>query len=416
MEMEYRNKRLVIWGTGNTGNAFYQKYKDSFPLNTCTSSEEQTKPIEDLDVADFKDLNKADDFIIICSAYHEEIERNLFLNDWIFGQNYITSDFFEANYEREYLGKQLLVSIGRCKIYQIAKTLRTIPAFREKYAMVHFDQPNVCASEKEYNYHKVRQCMEMLKNADILLRPAAVTSKLIADYENLKEKASNKCRDISVSLPLFGSYWPQDTGRERDVAKWYISPFGKNLKAYCERDYILEELIEKGKSKREIIESLSDIKFFDKEKVLCNHRETLKRAYFWDRISDVKITDFIEDSYQDKKLFCDRGHFSDPLLQEYVERILRYLGETECLEALKHIGFESLVEKTGILPGTESLIYPATADALDLKFVNEQTKYRFHLADHTKLVTFREGLEMQIEYYMKARELLKLCYVDNSGL
>lgn len=73
------------------------------------------------------------------------------------------------------------------------------------------------------------------------------------------------------------------------------------------------------------------------------------------------------------------------------------------------------MKETGILPGTESLIYPATANALDLKFVNEQTKYRFWLADRSKLVTFREGLEMQIDYYEKARALLKLCYVDNSG-
>lgn len=218
MENEYIHKRLVIWGTGNTGNAFYQKYKNSFPLNTCTNSEEQIKPIEDLEVVHFEDLNKADDFIIICSIYHEEIERKLFLNDWTFGQNYITSGFFEAQYETEYLGKQLLVSIGRCKIYQIGKTLRTISAFREKYTVIHFDQPNVCASEKSYDYHKARQCIEMLKKADILLRPATVTVKLIEDYENLKGKTPDRCRDISISLPLFGSYWPQDTGRERDVA------------------------------------------------------------------------------------------------------------------------------------------------------------------------------------------------------
>lgn len=416
METEYSHKRLVIWGTGNTGNAFYQKYKDSFLLNTCTSSEEVIKPIEDLNAVHFADLDKADDFIIICSAYYEEIERKLFLNGWTFGQNYITSAFFEARYEKEYLGKRLLVSIGRCKIYQITKTLGTIPAFREKYAVVHFDQPNVCASENAYNFHKVRQCMEMLKYADIMLRPTTVSARLIADYKNLKEKASDQCEDISVSLPLFGSYWPQDTGRERDVAKWYISPFGRNLKAYCERDYILEEWIEKGKTKREIIESFSDKKFFDKEKVLYHHQETLERAYFWDRISEVKITDFIEENYQYKKLFCDRGHFSDLLLQEYIERILQYLGETECLEMLKDITFEDLVKEVGILPATESLIYPSTADALDLKFVDEQTKYRFQLADDTKSVTFREGLEMQIEYYMKARALLQLCYVDDSGL
>ena len=38
-----KHKRIVIWGTGNTGHAFYQEYRDKISLSVCTSSEENPK-------------------------------------------------------------------------------------------------------------------------------------------------------------------------------------------------------------------------------------------------------------------------------------------------------------------------------------------------------------------------------------
>ena len=86
------------------------------------------------------------------------------------------------------------------------------------------------------------------------------------------------------------------------------------------------------------------------------------------------------------------------------------LQEEECIEQCEKIDWEAF--ETGLSAPTDSLIYPSTAKILGLGFVNENTLYRFQLADQTKFVTFREGLEMQTEYYMRARKLLEMCYVD----
>ena len=177
------------------------------------------------------------------------------------------------------------------------------------------------------------------RNSFTTSRPAAVASKTIKDYAYLEEKVPSKCMIIRVSLPTFESYWPQDTGKERDIAKWYITPYGKNLKAFGERDYIIEELIERGKSKKEIIEIISDENYFDKENLLANHNRTMTRAYFWDRISDIKIADFIEENYNIKKLYCDRGHLHQNLLKEYIRRILVLLSETECIHNIVGGGY-----------------------------------------------------------------------------
>lgn len=154
---------------------------------------------------------------------------------------------------------------------------------------------------------------------------------------------------------------------------------------------------------------ISDENLFDRQKVCANHDKVMKNAYFWDRISDVKIADFIEANYKTKKLYCDRGHIHTNLLKEYVRRILIALNETNSLDEVER---ETLYETSELSLPPDSLIYPSTVKALGLKFMDDEPLYRFQLADGSRMVTFSEGLEMQIEYYMRARSLLEMCYVN----
>lgn len=402
--MEIKDKRIIIWGTGNTGKDFYKRYKDWIALHICTDSNEKADPIEGMELVKYKELDKNKDFIIICSIYHEEIERRLYIDGWRFGNHYMTSNLFEAKIEAEQGRKKLLVSVGRCHIGRIAGILSRIPEFNKNYMVVHFVWPSVCLSDREFDYKKLVECIEMLKGADIFLRSASISS-----YAHLEEMLPAKCRIITVSMPMFGSYWPQDTGRERDTARWYVPPFNKTLKAYAERDYVIEELLESGKSKKEIIDIISDEDYFDKQTVCENHNRVIKRAYFWDKMSDIKITDFLEENYKIKKLYCDRGHIHQNLLKEYIRRILIALEESQCLDAAEE---KDLYGTAELSYPTDSLIYPSTVKALELKFMDEEPLFRFQLADGSKLVTFSEGLEMQIEYYIRARSLLERCYVN----
>ena len=68
-------KRLVIYGTGNSGKIFYDKYRFLLPVYACTSSEKNTIPIENLKVISYQELNSQTDFLIICSVAYEEIRQ-----------------------------------------------------------------------------------------------------------------------------------------------------------------------------------------------------------------------------------------------------------------------------------------------------------------------------------------------------
>lgn len=52
---------------------------------------------------------------------------------------------------------------------------------------------------------------------------------------------------------MLGSYWPQDRGKEREVAKYYIAHQNLKIPAYVERDYVIEKYIDEGKTTAEII-------------------------------------------------------------------------------------------------------------------------------------------------------------------
>lgn len=69
-----------------------------------------------------------------------------------------------------------------------------------------------------------------------------------------------------------------------------------------------------------------------------------------------------------------------------------------------------MLEEAELSMPTDSLIYPSTAKGLGLRFIDHESLFRFQLVDGSKFVTFSEGLEMQIEYYMRAKSLLEMCY------
>ena len=42
------NKRIILWGTGNTAKVFFKKYSDILPIYACTSNEKDIVPIAHL--------------------------------------------------------------------------------------------------------------------------------------------------------------------------------------------------------------------------------------------------------------------------------------------------------------------------------------------------------------------------------
>ncbi len=400
-----KGKRLIIYGTGNTGTNFYQTNRLKLDLKLCTSSDKIINPIEGLDGIERTELNKETDFVIICSIYHQEITNRLSFEGWEEGVNYLCHDKFIKRYDAESGHKIIMVVIGQCHLDRIRQAFGNL-SVSERYAVWFFNEREVCVSGDMFDYFKVRECVDILRQADILLKPSVVTSSRIKDLEYFEECLPKKCRIISFSLPMLESYWPQDRGKESAIGKYYVTHKNIKIPAYVERDHVIEKYIDEGKTTAEIIKYISDDKFFSREEVINNHQQTLKRGYFQDRLSEVKITDYIEENYNKKRLFYDRGHFGEDVLKVYLTRLLKSLGEPEQRQEIDALDLKKYFNIN------EAPIYPSTAQILNLEFANDGSLLQMYLVDGARMVTFTEYMEWMIEYYKAAKRALECSYVN----
>lgn len=403
-------KRIVIYGTGNNGNAFYTKYKEYLHIEMCTSSDANIVPIPGLRPITSKELDKEKDFIIICSIYFEEIRRTLIMQGWTQNVNFIRWDIFDCLFEAVGGGKNklLMVAVGQCEIQEICIALNRIQAFKEKYLVIYFDERQVCCHGDRFDSLVYYDCDFMLRFADVYLRPSVMNPKSVRGFDYLQSNIKRDCRIIKVSLFIFDSYWPQDIAKERSISKYYMIKQNTKIPAFVERERVIENLLDSGYSIREIKRKISTPDFFDENIVLENHKMSMRRIKVSDKLSDIKVYDYVEANYNKIKIFCDRGHFNENMVTEYVKSVLAYLEEDESAEEFITKDISDIFARVNELP-----IYPSTAKILRLSWIDENTLYRMNINGVVRRVIFDEYIEQMLEYYSRVKELIEMYYTDN---
>ncbi len=398
------NRRIILWGTGNTGNAFYEKYRNDLDIYACTCNEKEFKSIAGLKTIQWDEIDRQIDFIIVCSIYYEEIRRQLMVRGFEVNVDFIKFDIFEELYEGFRENKKLILAIGQCEIREMITALKRLKNFKKYYSMIYYNERGICEHGDLFDWTLLKEFMNIIGMADYIMLPSAISPQAKYDFQYIKSFIGDKCSVITISLFNFDSYWPQDIARERSVNKYYMMQKNMKLPAYVERDQVIEKLVDENYSVKKIMELISKEDYFKKEDVMMNHQNSLKRFRLTDRLSDVKIGDFIESNYNLVKLYCDRGHFNQNLLREYVRRILNYLGANESLVELQNMDFEDMFMRINELP-----IYPSTAAILNLEWINRGTLYRQHLYSGIRTVTFEEYMETFIEYCFAVKKTLQFC-------
>ena len=401
-----KNRRIILWGTGNTGKIFWEKFHDKFPIFACTSNEKDITPIKQLNTIKWKEINPDKDFIIICSIYYEERRYQLMCIDGFEPNiNFIKYSIFEEIYEAGEKKKRIIVAVGQCEIAEMCRALNMLSCFKRRYAVLYFDEQRVCRHGNKYNLEETKECMRLIKYADYFIKPSALTPKIMENFLFLQKNLGGQCQLITVSLFNMDSYWAQDIAKDRSTNKYYVAKDGRKLGAYIERDQVIEEFIDKDYSVNKIMDLICREDFFDYHTVINNHKNCIKRAQIADRVADIKMFDFIAQNFNRIKLYCDRGHFNENLLREYVKRILLFLGERESEKELSEKDISGITQHVNELP-----IYPSTAKILGLEWVNKSTLYRQCRYDGIKLVTFTEYMESFIQYCQSAKEVLKYSF------
>lgn len=400
------NKRVILWGTGNTAKTFYKKYCDKLLIYACTSNEKKINPIEHLNSLKPYELDPERDFIIICSIYYDEIRFQLMsIGAYEPNINFIHWNIFEKLFNAEISSKQLIIAIGQCEISEMCQTLNMLHHFKEKYVVIYYDEQKVCMHGNKCTLEETKECRNLLGKADYFMKPSVLNPQSIWSFQLLQQYLNKQCKTITVSLFTMDSYWPQDIAKGRSINKYYVAKNNLKLCAFVERDQVIERFVDQGLSTNEIMKLICKDNFFDSDVVKNNHNNCIKRARISDKISDIKMSDFISQSYKIIKLYCDRGHFNENSLKEYVRRILQYFGDHKSEEELINMDISCITQHVNELP-----IYPSTARILELEFVNKDTVYRECRYDGIRLVTFEEYMEAFITYCQKSRCVLQYSY------
>ena len=399
------NKSIIIYGTGNTGKEFYNKYKDKLNMVGCTCSEKKVNPIENLIPMSCEKIDKENTLLIICSIYYEEIRKNLILSGWSQNINFIRWDLFDKLYQAEENERQIIVAVGQCEIREICEVFQKIKSFKQKYEVFYFDERKVCSHGDKFDLIENYDCCFILEKALFFIRPSVMTPKSVCGFAYLEKKINIICKVIKISLFIFDSYWPQDIAKEREINKYYLIKPNTKLSAFVENDRIITNMLDAGLSTIQIKETIMRDDFFEKEAVLDNHNLTIKRIRLSDKISDIKMYDFVVQNYNHKKLFCDRGHFNDNMLREYVRKILIYLEESKCIKELDSLNIYNIFYNINELP-----IYPSTCKILGLEWIDSNSLYTMNINNNIKKVTFEEYLDIMLEYYSLTSKIINMCY------
>lgn len=404
MDREIFNKRIVIYGTGNTGKAFYEKYKNIKYIYACTSSDEGFCPLDSLKAVQYEDIDKEKDLLVICSVYYEEIRRKLLIDGFEPYKHFIKWDIYEKLLDHFENESRLMISVGQCEIFEMVTVLSRLRNFAQKYSILYFDERKVCSHGDKFSLEEFYDCQKILCLADIFICPTVFSQQSEEGFEILQRQLKSSCKTIKISIFDFDGYWAQDISKCRSLSKFYVAKPNIKVAAYTERDQCIEKMVEEDLSADEILRKIKDVNFFDGDMVKNNCTRSIKRAKLNDRVSDIKISDYLGNTYYKKRLYCDRGHFNENMLREYVRRILIYFNETDEIDLVDTIYVEDLYTHVNELP-----VYPSTARWLGLEWADENTRYRMIRDGRSENVTFEEYMENLIKYYIKAKDLLKLC-------
>ena len=402
MKQFFENKRLIIYGTGNVGNAFYSHYANELKIDFCTSSNPSEDTIGNLIRITLQELDYCNDYLIICSGYYETIRSHLIEYGWKPIENFMNSILFEQLVSS--IDKKLVVCIGQCEVEEISKVLRCVPGFYEKFAIACYSDLNLYEQELSYDLGCALECRCIMSVADFFIQPVIMRPGLSNLYSNYRKFLKENAETIVISLFHFESYWPQDKAETRETSKMYMVGANEKVGAYCECDQIMEELIRAGMTPEDAVLLVMDDNFFDTKDIIERHSNNIKRIRLMDRLADVKILDYVEKNYKRIKLFCDRGHFSKEVLKEYTRRLLEIFKVEYNEECLDNFDYNLIFNNVNEFP-----IYPSAAKILGLEFIDESTKYHMQTFQGWVDVSFREYMLKLAEYYSYVFAIRRNC-------
>lgn len=282
------------------------------------------------------------------------------------------------------IDKKVAILHGNCHVDIIRQYLENVDLFVKSYTI--YPVPLI------FNNTEGNIGEELLKNCDLLITQDIKADNKYGKFlseEYLKGKLPN--RALCITIPnLFGfgtAFFPlTDTNIMNCSLRC-----GENTNGMFPRKItIIDELLERGLTEQEIVEKISDRELLLAEEIVRNFHECLTKIKDREKQCDVKIYDYIINSYKTEKLFYDPGHPSNYIVKEKVCQILNLLGINERVSD----------DGVGVMDSYEEPILPCVKVALELKYDCENirnSKYAFKMSNTMNL----EEYIRQYIFYLK---------------
>lgn len=356
-------KSIILYGIGFEGEKFWCKFHRDVRIVYCIDGKEQPFfhgiPVYRLEE---KQEEMKGYFTIVASTeyVYRDIKKSLLLCGLVEYTDFIPASAY---------GKKLAIIYGNCHMDVLQKYLRQSPEFiRTYYIRLFIIWQNQCPSDLELTICSLLITQDIREN-NILNMPA---------YEALTGKIKGNCKTIIVPN-LFGVnlFYPQYLGygnEEDGRLDWHFMGESVSLDMYeldkqeelrsraksvAVRDAYIDKMYDEGQVTDKIVWEIENGIMYDHDEIRDNFSRQIDKLKDRERECDIKISDYIEENYQEKYLFYDPGHPTEELICEKGERILKLLG------------FESIPENRrviGMIDDKELPIYGCVKKALGIKY------------------------------------------------
>lgn len=368
-----------MFGTGKSAEQFYAKYKDEVEFKFCldNNKEKQTKKFHGVNVYSpyNRDISKFK--IVISSMYYFAIRKQLKEMGLKEFKNFIPDSMFKC---RE---KELAVIHGNCHTDIIQRYLICNKNFSDKWAL--YQIPRIYEF-KNLGLDSIDE--SILKNCNLFL------------YQNINEKYQklssnylvNKINNECICLKLPNTYGHAEGFFPQIISNKFNVGYDKNENGmFPVGDRNIIQFVDKNYSIDMILYKLKNENIYSKDIVYENLNNQFSILENKEYDCDIKIMDYIRDTYRKKRLFYEPNHPTNFLLKETTRRILK------CLNIYSK-DFETLNLEIDL--GTWQVpIYPCVSKHLGLEFE----------ADTGRVPSDRfENRELSFDEYV--RTYIKYCY------
>lgn len=390
----FKKKKLILFGCGNTASEFYQKTikNCNWDIHLCYSNygRENEFVVEGVKIADVKRPELADEkkgyFIIICSLAFNEISEQLVNLGYRPFEDFVTKQFLEAMINE----KKIAVAYGICQLRAVVQCLNKTNSFRKQYELYYFESYN-----KDFILEAER--LFLITLCDLFIYTKGISEAERIKMSGVLKRLHKKCLAIGLSAISFCGYFLKNDVRIDVPNPYSVISRKSSYVPFRFSDEYINFLIDQKCTIDEIYEKAMSYGM-NKEKEIQDkcHKELTKLKYI-DSNGDIHIAEYIRKMYKKQRLFRNEAHIENLVAVEYTNQICDLLTIKFDMEDLEE----------PLMNHSQHIIYPSVHKALELEWEWENTEYDLFTYNGWKKVTFYEFIQAYVQYCSSIKELIE---------